>query len=207
MTTIRDEKARLRREYRRRLEALEPETRSDEEAQVVEAFLSSPLWRDRRWLLGFLPMAHEFDPEALYRAVLAQGRGLGLVRVEGRRLRFHRVTDMDTEWSLHRFGMREPDSALPGVDPARAAGEGAVLLVPGLVFDRDGYRIGYGGGFYDRLLASLPDSMETASLLYTLQLSEGIPREAHDIAVKSLFRPERVGKKKAARPSEEGSGA
>lgn len=60
-----------------------------------------------------------------------------------------------------------------------------LLLVPGVVFNKEGFRIGFGGGFYDRFLSDYPN--ETISLISSLQLVDDLPIEAHDIAVKHLI--------------------
>jgi len=82
---------------------------------------------------------------------------------------------------LHRFGMLEPDPAAPLIIPDQAD----LILVPGLAYTRSGYRLGYGGGYYDRLLA-LPGRAATLGICYQALLLDEIPRGPHDVPVGSL---------------------
>ncbi|RLC98287.1 MAG: 5-formyltetrahydrofolate cyclo-ligase [Chloroflexi bacterium] len=81
----------------------------------------------------------------------------------------------------HRFGMLEPDSALPRVPSDRVE----LVLVPGLAFDHKGWRLGYGGGFYDTFLSALPGLVTLGITYHTLLLDE-LPHMAHDIPVMAL---------------------
>jgi len=78
----------------------------------------------------------------------------------------------------HRFGMLEPDPALPAIEPDNAS----LILVPGLAYTRAGYRLGYGGGYYDRLL-SKPGHAPALGVCFRALLLEEIPRQAHDLPV------------------------
>ena len=60
------------------------------------------------------------------------------------------------------------------------------ILLPGVAFGRDGARLGYGGGFYDKLLARLPHSPALAAAAFAMQLAEDIPQEATDRRVEWL---------------------
>lgn len=62
-----------------------------------------------------------------------------------------------------------------------------VIVVPGLLFDRNGYRIGYGGGYYDRLLAGIDENILTIGLAYNDFLQESLPVEKYDIPVKIII--------------------
>ena len=74
----------------------------------------------------------------------------------------------------HRFGMLEPDVSLPVIEP----GELDLVLVPGLAFDRRGYRLGYGGGFYDRFLPHV--TARQVGIVSTVLLVEHVPNDCFD---------------------------
>ncbi len=76
----------------------------------------------------------------------------------------------------------------PSNDIASITESPDVILVPGLVFDKEGYRIGYGGGFYDRFLALHPNSY-TIALAYKKQMVQRLPREPFDISVDEIINP------------------
>jgi 5-formyltetrahydrofolate cyclo-ligase len=82
---------------------------------------------------------------------------------------------------LHRYGMLEPDPAAPLI----TTGEADLIIVPGLAFTRSGYRLGYGGGYYDRLLAQ-PGRAATLGACYEALLLEEIPRGPHDVPVRHV---------------------
>lgn len=78
----------------------------------------------------------------------------------------------------HRYGMLEPDPTLPAIEPPQAS----LILVPGLAYTRAGYRLGYGGGYYDRLL-SAPGHPPALGVCFEALLLQEIPRQAHDLPV------------------------
>jgi 5-formyltetrahydrofolate cyclo-ligase len=81
----------------------------------------------------------------------------------------------------HRYGMLEPGPTLPTI----AADQADLILVPGLAFTRTGYRLGYGGGYYDRLLASHGHAPTLGACFQALLVDE-IPHERHDVTVEYL---------------------
>jgi 5-formyltetrahydrofolate cyclo-ligase len=113
--------------------------------------------------------------------VAARARGLVVAYprvVEGsQKLRFHAVTF--DELAPSRFGLREPSADAPGV----AIEEVAAFMVPGLAFDRSGWRIGWGRGHYDATLAAASPDALRVGLAYECQLIEQVPREPHDVAL------------------------
>jgi 5-formyltetrahydrofolate cyclo-ligase len=125
---------------------------------------------------GYWPMGDEADPRVLMTALAARGHPLALPRVEGKAkpLVFHRWREGE-KLVIHKFGMSEPsvDSEIVAPD---------VLLVPLLAFDADGYRLGYGGGFYDRTLDALraQKAILAIGVAYAGQEVGELPRAPHD---------------------------
>lgn len=93
-------------------------------------------------------------------------------RVEGDRIEFR--IPQDEDWELGDFGVREPSSQCPRVDLAKIRG----LLIPGLAFDRQGYRLGRGKGFYDRCLQGWAGMK--VGVGFEMQRVDSLPCEAHD---------------------------
>lgn len=65
-----------------------------------------------------------------------------------------------------------------------------LIIVPGVIFNREGYRIGFGGGYYDRYLASFTG--ETIALAFQEQIQQGIPIESHDLPVRTIITDQEV---------------
>ncbi len=124
--------------------------------------------------------AHEADPAAFARRWRAGGGALAWPRVVGQRIVFHRISGPQALIPGYRGILEPPPSAAP-VAP-RAID---LLVVPGIGFDDRGWRLGQGGGFYDRLLATLP-RLYSVGLGYTCQLVDDLPHEAHDARLDAL---------------------
>lgn len=120
---------------------------------------------------GFCPFRDEIDTMPLLSALAGLGQSLALPRVDGPHLIFHTWKPGD-RLVTGRYGMPEPEANTTVVRPR-------VLLVPLLAFDRTGSRIGYGAGFFDRVLADNPQS-QTVGLAFGLQEVAFVPTEAHD---------------------------
>lgn len=125
---------------------------------------------------GFWPIGSEFDVWPALNALVARGHPVALpvVAGAGRPLEF-RLWRKGDAMATGPFGIREPLATAPAVDPE-------VLLVPLLAFDRTGYRLGYGGGFYDRSLAGLRDrgTPRAIGVGWSAQEVPAVPRAAYD---------------------------
>lgn len=122
-------------------------------------------------------MGAEFETAAFVRRVLADGKTLVLPRVnrEAKRLNLFVVGDLDRDLAPGVWEIREP---VPDRCAAAVERDIEFALVPGLAFDERGGRLGYGGGFYDRLLAGLQAVRVTAA--FSVQVVEAVPMSEHD---------------------------
>ncbi|MCD8082669.1 MAG: 5-formyltetrahydrofolate cyclo-ligase, partial [Clostridiales bacterium] len=110
---------------------------------------------------------------------------VALPRVEGKRMRFYLVHGKDEL----RPGYME--IAEPGPDCSPALGRPGPVVTPGLAFGRDGSRIGYGGGYYDRFFAEEPDHLRIA-IAYPFQVLETLPCEDWDRKMDRILTGETV---------------
>ncbi len=120
----------------------------------------------------------EIDTRPLLSRVLADGKRLVCPRVDrkARCLRLFAVSDLDRDLAPGALGILEPLPTLDPVDPAAVDW----LLAPGLAFDADGYRLGRGAGYYDRLLPRLAPEAVVWALCFDIQRTGRLPREPHD---------------------------
>ena len=88
----------------------------------------------------------------------------------------------------HRFGFRQPVAASTRISPSRIG----VVLAPGLVFDRHGGRLGWGKGYYDRLLAEVGHKVPRVGVTLERWVEDRLPQEPHDIAMTHLITDRRV---------------
>lgn len=136
--------------------------------------------------MGILSFGAEFESDGWVRQVLADGKQLCLPRVNRttRQLDVYRVNDLDSQIEIGSYGIREP---IPAHCELADLAEIDFILLPGVAFGRDGSRLGYGGGFYDKLIARLPHQPVLVAAAFSLQLVEGIPQEATDRKVDWLI--------------------
>ncbi len=134
-------------------------------------------WPREGTVSGYWPMRDEIDPLPALTALHERGHPIGLPVMPGKDqpLMFRQWTP-ESALEDGGFGTRIPSESAPRVVPR-------VLLVPLLAFDRDGYRLGYGGGFYDRTLAALrvdePDTL-AVGIAFSGQEMEDLPHGEHD---------------------------
>ena len=174
-------KAALRRAVLRRRDALTEGERALSGERIVAAILDLPAYRDAGVVLAYASFGTELRTDRLLRRVLADGKVLLLPRVERGGLRLYEVRDLASDLEPGTWGIREPKpDHCPPVEPSRVG----FALVPGVAFDREARRLGYGGGFYDRLLAGgLPEGTPLVSGAFGVQVVDEVPTDPHDAPV------------------------
>jgi 5-formyltetrahydrofolate cyclo-ligase len=174
-------KSLLRKEIKQRLAALDQSSFLTEGRQAAARVTSLPIWGRVPTILLFLSTAREIDTSPLLEAALSCGKQVFAPHVEGERLCFLRVYDAKGSWQYGAFHIREPitrreDDRLRGEFPA-------LIITPGAAFDREGRRLGYGRGYYDRFFAELDGrgvDYSTMGLCMASQLVERVPVEPWD---------------------------
>lgn len=174
-------------------------TRERERAdQLVSRRIAAlPAWRATRIVLLYHALPDEVSVNAAILDALAVRKQVYLPRISGTEMEFLRVeTNADLErMTRHRFGMLEPEA---GAERWYRVGleEPAVIVCPGRAFDTYGYRLGRGGGFYDRFLASIPAPARARLLVvgacYETQVVDSVPRDAHDLRMDVVATDERL---------------
>lgn len=137
-------------------------------------------------IAGYWPYRSEIDPRALMSGLQAKGAQLCLpiTGAEGTPLRFHHFSS-EAQLVSGKYGILQPSSDSPLLIPD-------ILLVPLLAIDTEGYRLGYGGGYYDRSLTDLTSAghrILTIGLAFDEQLLEIVPRGAYDVPLDGLATP------------------
>lgn len=180
---ISEEKRALRRQYRELREQLGTPRRRSADWVMTERFLSQRAYRECKTLLIYASTPIECNTHDIIKRALIDGKRLALPKCvpETKELRFYIINSLE-ELKDGFYGIKEPD-------PSKGAEfddfYGALCLVPGLAFDRRGFRLGFGGGYYDRFLKDFAGS--TAAICYDCCVADELPVNEYDIGVGTLI--------------------
>ena len=174
-------KAALREAVLRRREALPERQRVLLSGRIIGGVLDLPAYASSEVVLAYASFGTELRTEGFLRRVLEEGKVLLLPRVEGGGLGLYEVRDVAQDLAPGTWGIREPaPDRCPAADPNKVH----FALVPGVAFDRRGRRLGYGGGFYDRLLAGgLQGRTPLVAGAFEAQMVDEVPVGPHDVPV------------------------
>jgi 5-formyltetrahydrofolate cyclo-ligase len=171
-------KAALRRQLIAARDALPPATRRELSARITPQLLALDAYRQASCVFAYMSFGSEFDTAALVTDALASGRQLCLPRVDRntRRLELHYVENPDRDLQAGTWGIREPRAECPPADLARID----FVLLPGVAFTPQCDRLGYGGGFYDRLIPRFASRPPLVAASFALQIRDTVPLDAND---------------------------
>ncbi len=153
---------------------------------VISAVCGLPKYEAARTVLGYLNFGTELAAEDFVQRALAEGKRVLLPRVNraSRHLDLFEVRDLEQDVAPGLWGIREPLAERCATEEAPRTVD--FILLPGVAFTREGTRLGYGGGFYDRLLAHLPGHPALVAGAFGLQVVPQIPEEPTDRRVEWL---------------------
>lgn len=173
-------KQELRRAIRERKRAMTEEEIVERSNALAEKFYNSPAYQAASTIYGYLPYNQEVRTVPMLQRALNEGKRVAVPKVYGEEMRFIYLEDL-TQVSKGYAGIPEPIADAPVAEDQRA-----LVLMPGLAFDPQGHRIGYGGGFYDRFLAKEPHH-PTLALCYEFQMQAHLDTEEFDIPVDTVL--------------------
>ena len=172
-------KAELRKKILQEMKALSQEQKQAMDRVLTERFLQHPFYQEVKTIATYLSFPHEFQTQELIKRMLKDGKKVLIPKTYPKgRMEF--VVYDPQQLAKTSFGLLEPQGDLEVVEPSQID----LIHVPGLAFTREGYRIGYGGGYYDRYLEHFAG--HTMSTIYPCQVQE-FNSENHDIPVQEVL--------------------
>ena len=176
-------KSELRKQVLHEMKDLPREQKQAMDQALTDQFLEHPFYQEAKIIATYLSFPHEFQTQELIEQAQKDGKKVLIPKTYPKgRMEF--VVYRPQQLVKTSFGLLEPQGDLEVVDASQID----LIHVPGLVFTTEGYRIGYGGGYYDRYLEH--SSGHTLSTVYPCQIQDFIP-EKHDIPVQEVLIDER----------------
>ena len=170
------DKKELRRQIRELKRAMTSEQIDAASARLGELFLNCPQYKEAKTIYGYLPYNQEVRTVPMLEQAMRDGKRIAVPKCYGDEMRFIYMDDLS---KVEKGYANIPE---PIADDPVADDKTALVLMPGMAFTKDGKRMGYGGGFYDKFLAAEPDH-PTVALCYDFQMVEDLPTEDYDIPV------------------------
>lgn len=170
------DKQALRKAIREKKRAMTEEQICEASLRLGELFIRSEMYQQAKTLYGYLPYNQEVRTTAMLQQALSDGKRVAVPKIYGDEMKFIFLDDL-SQVEKGYSGIPEPIKDGPVADDPTA-----LVLMPGLAFDAQGHRVGYGGGFYDRFLEKEPNH-PTIALCYEFQMLPELPVQEYDVPV------------------------
>jgi 5-formyltetrahydrofolate cyclo-ligase len=150
-----------------------------------------PCYRVATIILGYMAFDKEVLTDGLLRQAIAAGKqvALPLVQAAQQQLALYAIRDIERDVAPGFRGILEPQRRRTSPVDVEAV---ELAIVPGVAFDFQGGRLGFGAGFYDRLLSRFPPGIPKIGLAFDFQITPRLPRQWHDIALDAIVTESRV---------------
>lgn len=186
MYELREHKTELRTQYMDKRRMMPENERAEKNAAICRTVLAGATYRFADVLLLYYPRPDEIDLLPIAEAAMEAGKKVAFPRCrpEDRSMDFYLVDSLDG-FQAGPYDIMEPTKTLGIYSFSREKRENCVCFVPAVVYDKKGYRIGYGGGYYDRYLSSFGGTV--VGVAYRDFIIGSVPHGRFDLAVDVLF--------------------
>ncbi|WP_102274565.1 5-formyltetrahydrofolate cyclo-ligase [Cytobacillus massiliigabonensis] len=180
---MKNEKQMIRKKIMDKLAKIEKPQYEHDSYEIAQLLFQDTLWKEANTIAVTISKSPEVDTYQIIRKAWEEGKRVVIPKClpRNKEMVFRTLTKFNQLESVY-YGLLEPIEAVTREVPAK---EIDLIIVPGLAFSKNGYRIGFGGGYYDRYLAGFAG--QTVSLAFTPQLVAELPIEEHDIPVNKII--------------------
>jgi 5-formyltetrahydrofolate cyclo-ligase len=184
-TAIRDRKQYIRRSVRAVRRGLSEAERLARSRCIWERVIALSCYQHARMVLGYMAFDHEVLTDGLMQQAMASGKQIVLPMVQADRegMTLYAIEDLEHDVASGYHGILEPQ---PQRTRAVVPETLELALIPGVAFDLRGGRLGFGAGFYDRLLSRLPRDIPMVGLAFDFQVIPRLPSQPHDIMLDAI---------------------
>ncbi|MEF2899895.1 MAG: 5-formyltetrahydrofolate cyclo-ligase [Clostridia bacterium] len=158
---------------------------------ITDKLLNLDCIKNAKNIMLYLDFNNEVSTDSLIKKLLNLGKIVSspITLKEERKLIPSQITDLKNGIQYGAYNIREPK---PECSPAINIKDLDVIIVPAVAYDKNCYRLGYGGGFYDRFLENLRKDAVTIGIAFDLQIFDEVPKEAHDAQLDYIVTESRI---------------
>jgi len=185
------EKKQLRKYIQDKRDNLSLGLRKKKNKEITQKFLKTTDYLNSKNIFIYYPCRSEIDTTIIIKKALKESKNIILPRVEGTLLNLYFINDIYTQLQEGSYKIMEP---IPSSCTRADIADINLAIVPGIAFDRNLNRLGYGGGFYDKIIRNLPQNIKKIALSFDIQIVPNIPVLDHDIKIDIIITESKIYK-------------
>jgi len=185
------EKKQLRKYIQNKRDNLALGLRKKKSKEIALKFLKTTDYLNSKNIFIFYPFRSEIDTTIIIKKALKESKNIILPRVEGTLLNLYFINDVHTQLQEGSYKIMEP---IPSSCSRAHVSDINLAIVPGVAFDKNLNRLGYGGGFYDKIIRNLPQNIKKIALSFDIQIVPNIPVLDHDIKIDIIITESKIYK-------------
>jgi len=182
-------KKKLRKEILGKRDSIPISDRKKRSKIIAEKFYSTPYYINSNNILIYYNFGSEVDTAPVISQALKNNKSIILPKVYDQELNLYYIDKLSEQLEIGKYGIMEPD---PRFCRAAEIKDIDLVVVPGLGFDKNLNRLGYGRGFYDRLLPLFPREVKKIALCFDVQVVDSIPTAENDIKIDHLITESKI---------------
>lgn len=173
----------IRRFVLEKRDKLEPDTKVELDKKIFSELINSEAYKNASVIFVFVSFKSEVDTHEIIKQALKDSKTICVPRINAkeREMEIFKINSLE-ELKEGYYGILEPGEDCPAVNGNNID----IVLMPGAAFDRQGGRIGYGGGFYDRFLSRMNKKVDKIALAYDFQILDRVPMDEFDVRVDGI---------------------
>jgi len=181
---IKELKRKIRSGIQEKRDSLDGSIRQEKSRLIANRLIGLDQYDRSLHMLAYYPFRSEIDTRIIIRDAISRGKKIALPRVGDDNLELFYIKNLEEDLEPGSYDIMEPiPSRCQRAEPSCID----LVIVPGVGFDREHNRLGYGGGFYDRLLNSIPGNAPRIALSFDLQVIDKVPVSGHDLKIDMLI--------------------
>ena len=174
------EKKKVREEVIKKRNSLSLEIKKEYDEVIFNQLINSDIYKSSKKIFTYVSFGSEVDTKGFIKYALNDDKEIYVPKTDkaNKEMVAIKINSLDN-MNVDKWGILEPKS----VDKNKISEDFDLVIMPGVAFDRDGNRIGYGGGYYDKYISNIDLLCTKLVLAYILQIVDNIKNEEHDIKV------------------------
>lgn len=182
-------KKKLREEIQSKRDSIPITDREKKSRLIANKFFDTAYYAGSNNILVYYPFRSEIDVRFIIRQALKDSKNIIFPKIYKKELKLFYVSNPSKQLEKGSYGIMEP---IPRLCKSAGPSDIDLAIVPGVGFDKNLNRIGYGGGFYDKLLLLIPEEIKKIALCFNIQIVDRVPISEHDIKIDLLITESKI---------------